>query len=105
MPHTRWGAAAAIAAAALVLLGGLIAACSGALGQEGPVPFAQTQAGMNQQAYRDFVAADQAMNRAYKRLLAQLDKSRQAKQPMVYSGARAQKRWRGPNSSKPASTS
>lgn len=73
---------------------------------------------MNQQAYRDFVAADQAMNRAYKRLLAQLDKSRQAKlktaqrtwlafrdahadfaasgfaggsmQPMVYSGARAQ---------------
>jgi len=80
-----------------------------------PPPFAETQAGMNQQAQKDFDKADRAMNAVYKKLLLTLDANRQKKlkaaqrawlafrdadaafvaseaeggsmQPMVYSGA------------------
>jgi uncharacterized protein YecT (DUF1311 family) len=45
-----------------------------------PIPArAQSQAEMNQQAVKDFDAADAAMNKAYKQLMSKVDKEAQAK--------------------------
>jgi uncharacterized protein YecT (DUF1311 family) len=45
-----------------------------------PIPvYAQSQAEMNEQAAKDFDAADAAMNKAYKQLMNKLDKDAQAK--------------------------
>lgn len=52
-----------------VVLGGLALPTSGR----------QTQHEMNQQAYADYKKADAKLNTAYKRLMAKLSKSRQAK--------------------------
>ena len=41
--------------------------------------FAQTQAGMNEAAGKDFARADAEMNRAYKKLMAGLDTKTRAK--------------------------
>ncbi len=105
-----------------IAAGGLFALVAGgavwnraAAQSEQTVPFAETQAGMNRQASKDFENADKAMNAAYKKLLPTLDANRQKKlkaaqrawliyrdadaafvaseaeggsmQPMVYSGA------------------